>query len=374
MLDGCNNPDKSYAFITAFDDSCYHTLPVHLISGRLPQNDQELVVPMHLQTNGGIEYSIGDTITLQVGTRVSDGRTLSQKDAYQEGTEALTETTQKTYQIVGICQRPSFESRTAPGYTFITAMDQSAAVVSKTLFVTLKTPQKTRAYLKQIGISQGYLLNDEVLRFYGLSDDQTFNMMLYSVAAVLIALIMIGSVFLIYNSFHMSLNERMQQYGILMSVGATERQLLHSVLFEGFCVGCMGIPIGIGIGIPAVKLVLMLTEQNFSNILYTDVPLKLHISGVALAISVLISFLTIILSAWLPARKAVRTPIMECIRQNNEVQVSKKSVKISRVMEHQLNLEGSLALKNFKRNRRRYRSVVPDAECRTIRCSKCIYR
>lgn len=357
-LEGCSNPDKPYAFIAAFDDSFYQTLPVQLISGRLPQNDQEIVIPMHLQTNGGIEYFIGDTITLQVGTRVSDGRTLSQKDAYQEGTEALTDTVQKTYQIVGICQRPPFESQTAPGYTFITVRNEAASGFSKTLFVTLKTPQKTQTYLKQIGTSQGYLLNDDVLRFYGLSDDKTFNMLLYSVAAVLIALIMIGSVFLIYNSFHMSLNERMQQYGILMSVGATEKQLRHSVLFEGFCVGCMGIPVGIAIGIPAVKLVLMLTEHNFSNILYADVPLKLHISGAALVVAVLISFLTILLSAWLPARKAVQTPIIECIRQTNEVQVSKKAVKISRVVESQLNLEGSLALKNFKRNRRRYRSVV----------------
>lgn len=141
---------------------------------------------------------------------------------------------------------------------------------------------------------------------------------------------------------------RQEACSILMSVGATEKQLRHSVLFEGFCVGCMGIPVGICIGIPAVKLVLMLTEHNFSNILYADVPLKLHISGAALAVAVLISFLTILLSAWLPARKAVQTPIMECIRQTNEVQISKKAVKISRVVESQLNLEGSLALKNFK--------------------------
>ena len=47
----------------------------------------------------------------------------------------------------------------------------------------------------------------------------------------------------------MSLNERTQQFGILSSVGATAKQLRNSVLFEGFCIGMIGIPIGIAVGI-----------------------------------------------------------------------------------------------------------------------------
>lgn len=353
------NPDKPYLFVAAFDDTCYQTLPVHLLSGRLPQNDTEVLIPAHLSSNGGVEYALGDTITLQVGSRIMDGRQLNQKDAYQGDGETLKDTVKKTYRIVGICQRPSFELRSAPGYTLITGDGQGMDGLSKSLFVTLKQPQKVRQYIKTAGLDEGaYILNDEVLRFYGVSEDNMFNMLLYSVVAVLAALIMIGSVFLIYNSFHMSMNERMQQYGILMSVGATEKQLRHSVLFEGICVGCIGIPIGMVIGIPSVKLVLSLTQKNFSNILYANVPLRLCISTPALVAAVVLSLCTILISAAIPARKAMKTPIMECIRQSNEIQMSKKAVKISRFSEYWLNLEGALALKNFKRNRRRYRSVI----------------
>ena len=45
-----------------------------------------------------------------------------------------------------------------------------------------------------------------VLRFMGLSDDNLFNALLYSIGIILIILIMLGSVFLIYNSFTISLN------------------------------------------------------------------------------------------------------------------------------------------------------------------------
>lgn len=80
---------------------------------------------------------------------------------------------------------------------------------------------------------------------------------------------MLGSVFLIYNSFNISLNERTHQFGILMSVGATEKQLRHSVLFEGFCIGVLGIPLGILTGIPVIRIILAFVEKTL-KILCTE--------------------------------------------------------------------------------------------------------
>lgn len=51
-------------------------------------------------------------------------------------------------------------------------------------------------------------------------------------------------------------------------------------------------------------------------------------------------------------------PVMECIRQTNEVKVEAKELKTSKFTQHIYGLEGILALKNFKRNKRRYRSIV----------------
>lgn len=85
------------------------------------------------------------------------------------------------------------------------------------------------------------------------------------------SLIMLGSVFLIYNSFNISLSERTHQFGILMSVGATQKQLRNSVLFEGICIGAVGIPMGFLIGIPSIKLVITLVAKKFADIMY-DAP------------------------------------------------------------------------------------------------------
>ena len=155
----------------------------------------------------------------------------------------------------------------------------------------------------------------------GLSDDNLFNMVLYSMGVIVIAIIMIGSVFLIYNAFNISLNERMHQFGILSSVGATEKQLRNSVLFEGFCIGLIGIPIGIIVGLGSINFVITLVSNNFKNIFYNQVPLTMSISPLVIIAATVISMITILISAFIPAKKAARTPVMECIRQTNEIKV-----------------------------------------------------
>lgn len=357
MLDGGINPDKPYLFIAGFGKETFDTLPVSLLSGRLPENSGEILVPAHVEANGGVKISEGDTLTLTVSTRHTGGEGLCQNDPYRSGKETLTPKQVKTYTVVGICQRPRFEERSAPGYTLITAADDASWTDSFSVFVTLEKPGQVRSYARSASTG-GYFLNDDVLRFMGLSDDTLFNTMLYTVGVILIALVMLGSVFLIYNSFNISLNERTHQFGILMSVGATEKQLRGSVLFEGLCIGAVGIPLGILIGVPSIDFVLTLVAKNFANVLYDNVPLTLKVSVPALAAATVVSLATILISAYVPARKAAAMPVMECIRQTNEVKLEAKAIRTSKFMRHLYGLEGTLALKNFKRNKRRYRSII----------------
>lgn len=357
-LEGGLNLDKPYLFVTGWNKEALKELPIKLISGRLPENSSEVLIPAHIAANGGVNIMVGDTINLAIGERIKGDRKLSQHDAYCAGEEALVSKTEKTYKVVGICQRPAIEEYAAPGYTMITTED-TVPSESYTVFITLKNPYQVHSYIDSISDYYSHVLNDDVLRFMGLSGEKMITILLYSIVAILVALVMLGSVFLIYNSFNISLNERMHQFGILMSVGATEKQLRNSVLFEGLCVGAVGIPLGILVGIPSIRLVLALVEKNFANAMYDTVPLALVLSIPVLIGAAVISLITILISAYIPAKKAARTPVMECIRQTNEVKVDEKAIKISRFARRFYGLEEILALKNFKRNKHRYRSIIP---------------
>lgn len=359
-LEGGKNPNKPYLFVAGFNQKTFNTLPIKMISGRLPKNSQEVVVPAHVAANGGVKYAVGEKLTLSIGARMAENKQLNQHIAYddKQNPETLTKKSEKTYKIVGICERPGFEEQSAPGYTLITIVDKAEQQNDLSVFVTLKNPRKARSYAKSAANERSYTFNDEVLRFTGASDDKVFNLLLYSIGGILVVLIMLGSIFLIYNSFTISLNERTRQFGILSSVGATPNQLRNSVLFEGLCIGAVGIPLGIILGIGSIQIVIGVVAKNFNNVLYANIPLVLKVSLPILVAAAFVSLLTILISAYLPARKAANTPVMESIRQSNEVKVSAKDVKVTKFSERIYGLEGMLALKNFKRNKKRYRTII----------------
>lgn len=359
-LEGGKNPNKPYLFVAGFNQKTFNTLPIKMISGRLPKNSQEVVVPAHVAANGGVKYAVGEKLTLSIGDRMAENKQLNQHVAYddKQNPETLTKKSEKTYKIVGICERPGFEEQSAPGYTLITIADKAGQQNDLSVFVTLKNPRKARSYAKAAANDRSYTFNDEVLRFTGASDDKVFNLLLYSIGTILVVLIMLGSIFLIYNSFTISLNERTRQFGILSSVGATPNQLRNSVLFEGLCIGALGIPLGVILGIGSIQIVIGVVAKNFNNVLYANIPLVLKVSLPILVAAAFVSLLTILISAYLPARKAANTPVMESIRQSNEVKVSAKDVKVTKFSERIYGLEGMLALKNFKRNKKRYRTII----------------
>ena len=356
-LPGGTNPEKPYLFLAGYDREAFEMLPVVLYSGRMPENDSEILVPTKVSLDGGVKFSEGDVITLTVGDRVNGDRKLGQNDLYSKD-ESFLPREEKSYTVVGFCQRPAYEENNSPGYTLITKTDGKAKENGFLWFASLKNPLKLWSYLDRAGGKDGYVLNDNVLRFMGVSENDLFNKVIYFVGGIVIAIIVVGSVFLIYNSFNISLGERVHQFGILMSVGATERQLKNSVLFEGLVIGSIGIPVGILIGIPGTWLVLSLVSRNFANILSSKVSLTFKISAPVLAASALVSMATILISAYIPAKKAAAMPVMECIRQTGEIKVEAGKIKTSGLSKALWGLEGTLAIKNFKRNRRRYRSVV----------------
>ena len=355
------DPGRPYLFIAGFQEETFQALPITLLSGRLPEHDGEVLVSGSAMKECGISGKTGSTLELFVGSRMRGEQELSQADPYEAGAETFLPRKEKTYTVVGICRTPVFETEESPGCTLITKTDAEAGYNPLTLFVTLDQMRKVYSYTDQVKAGYPCMLNYDVLRIMGISDrpsDKVFMAFLYSFGGIVLAIIMIGSVFLIYNSFSISLSERIREIGVLASVGATEKQLRNSVLFEGLCIGMAGIPIGILAGLGCIRGVISVVSGRFGAVLYTGVPLTTKVSLPAVAGATAVSLVTILISAWLPAKKAVSLPVMECIRQTNEIKVESGLMEISQRKQRMYGLEGTLALKNFKRNRKRYRSIV----------------
>ncbi|MGE5613078.1 MAG: ABC transporter permease [Bacillota bacterium] len=362
MLKDCQNEYKPYLFIGGIGTDFTGMMPVNMIDGRMPENPSEIILPRHLRTNGGIKYSVGDTLTLDIGNRVYDGKSLGQLNGYLQGKdgnegEVLEIIMRNTYTVVGIYERPGFESYSAPGYTALTVDD--GAGESYDVYIKLKKPENIYNYLNDKFPENGLTTNNDLLRILGVSDNNSFTAVLYSLAAILIAIIMFGSISLIYNAFAISVSERTKQFGLLSSIGATRRQIIRCVLFEGFFLSLIGIPFGILAGIAGIGLTFRFIRGLLSAFLNTgDTVLDLSISPESIAAAIIVGLVTVLVSAYIPARRAVRISAIDAIRQSEDIRIRPGKLKTSKLAYVLLGFEGMIARKNFKRSRKKYRATV----------------
>ena len=349
----------------------FETMPVHLLLGTLPKDPTEIILPEHLTSNGKVNYTLGDTVTLDVGDRTLDGKRLGQDApiyAYDSKThtevmssERLENTEPRTYTVVGIYERPTFEDYSAPGYTALTAADtKSADQAPIHCYFKLHKPAGVYDFMKEMGYTQEYryAYNTKVLLYSGTAPFDSFLTAFYSLAAIIIALIVFGSVSLIYNAFSISVSERTRQFGLLSSVGATRKQLRRMVLFEALAVSIVGIPLGILVGIGGIGITLLLIGDKFFSIVRVDIPMRLCVSWQAVVIAAVIALVTVLISAWIPSKRATRVSAVEAIRQSMDIKVSGRPVRTSKLAYKLFGLPGVLAGKHYKRNRKKYRTTV----------------
>lgn len=371
-LKGGINEYKPYLYIMELDKNAYNTLPIHLTEGRLAESPNELVLSNHISSNGGVKYELGDIIKLELGKRTIDGYSLNQNDPFHhednEEAEEFHSTSSRTFTVVGFCERFPYEIEgfSAAGYSILTVFDESQAITETepdiSIYVKLKNPRKVfdveEEYLNQYKINN-FVCNNTSLYYEGASDISGFNIVLYGLATIIIALIMIGSIALIYNSFSISISERKRQFGLLSSVGATRKQLVNSVFFEAFFISLFGIPIGIGSGIIGIGITLHFLKDTFASMLgNTTIELTLNVSIPSIIAAIILGLITVLISAYIPARHSKKISALDAIRQTADIKTNPKNVKTSRLTRKIFAIEGDFALKNLKRNKKKYRSTV----------------
>ena len=393
------NEYKPYAFIKAFTKDSLNNLSVKLVDGRLPQNENEIVIPTHLKTNGRLVFNIGDSITLDIGKRVLfDGSELNQNDSYQkpseDGTgESIVDTTSKTYKIVGIIERPAtnIESYSAPGYTFITYLEENkiSGVVDvyarfskdgvKNSYETIANILGVDAKLFKKVTNQEVASNEELEEYLSQMDKAKYtdiNVNSYLIAletnpisnsgigglgivvVIVIGIILFTSIFCIKNSFDISITEKIKQYGMLRSIGATKKQIKRNVFYEATILGLIGIPLGILLGFIASYMLIIISNYYLSGALADGLKLVFAFSWVAVLVAIILGIVTIYFSAFRSARRASKVSPIDSIRNSANIKINSKKIKSPKLIKSIFGIGGEISFKNLKRNKKKYRTTV----------------
>ena len=361
LIDDPANDYKPYIFIGGMSDGLTSRLPVNIIEGRLPENQNEILLPRHLATNGGFNCSLNDRLELDLGYRLQDGTKLWQTTGYfheDDGNpEEFTGTDKQEFIVVGFYERPTFESFSAAGYTALTLADSED--ITSDVYIKLKNPKGIYDFMKTEFPDLLYTTNRDLLMYSGISNDSNFTDVMNGLSAILIGLIVFGSISLIYNAFRISINERTKQFGLLSSVGATKRQLSNTVLTEALILSLIGIPIGILAGICGMALTFAFTRNLFNLFIAgSSISMKLSLYPLSIAASAAIGLLTVLVSAYIHVKRALRVSTMDAIRQTKDIRIKPRKVRTSKLVYKLFGFEAMLARKSFKRSSGQYRATV----------------
>ena len=351
-----SNEYKPYMYITSVNKEYFDELK--LIEGSFPKNENEVVISNHIITNGGINYKVGDIVTFTYGSRNIDGDITLANSELVDG-EFLTNEGTHTYKIVGIVERSNFENYSACGYTAFT-LDVNNDKGSVNLYVMFNKNKKiikqSEKLAKELGYNNYINYNSTLLALYGESTYGNVMTTMVSMMMIMLALVSIGCIIVIYNSFAISVMERKKEFGLLSSIGATKRQLSHTVFFEAVFVGVIGIILGILGAYVGIGCVILIINNLISDML----EYKLHLVTNPLFIIIPVIFMIIVIgvSAFIPSRRASKVSPIEAIRQNDDIKINKKKIKTSKLVNKLFGIEGEIALKNIKRNKKKYRVTV----------------
>ena len=391
-LKDSKNSGKPYAYVMGFDKGALENLSIRLTSGRLPQNEDEIIIPTHLKTNGRMDIENNKEITLEVGERVSGTYKLNQYVGYDADNEKIINTKQKTYKIVGVYERSAtnIEPYIAPGYTFISYIDDTnftgnVNVYAKYNKVGSKNHIKVTADI--IGVNAEFLDkfyygsydNEEELinireeldkaryeidingYLIALETDPISNSGIGNLGYVVIVvciIIVFTSVFCIKNSFDISITEKIKQYGMLRSIGATKKQIKNNVFYEATILGLIGIPLGLLLGFIASYILIIVCNILLKDSLTDGLNMVLSYSVISYIVAILLGIITIYLSALKSARKASKISPIDSIRNSANIKLNSKKLKVPKLINKIFGVGGEISYKNIKRNKKSYRTTI----------------
>lgn len=375
---GKYNDEKFLLDIKSYDKEAFDGYQISLKEGKLPTNNKEIV----LSEDSLIlrNKKIGDTITLNVGKRVtSEGDSLTGPGISDD--EKLIDTHKEEYKIVGIINKPGFEYGKQVT-TAITYLDINTMKDKESVNVSIKANKPKEIYdisaviAKNLGLKvegsgdegddyynnenkvyyENLQFNEHLLRLQSASAYDNINGSIDKIIILVTSLVIICTIATVYNAFCISISERKKQFGILNSIGATKAQTTKLVLMEAFIVSVIGIPMGLIAGTFAIDVVFKIIGSFYKSSIIGELGLRVVYSPTVIILSAIIVIITILISAILPAIQATKISPLEAIKNSSNLKIGK--VKDSKIVRALFKAEGVLAYKNLRRNKKKFRITL----------------
>jgi len=317
------------------NEAAFKLMNINLEEGQLPKSNNEVVIERWILRYFDEEVKVGDIIKIQDEDGDEKDYTLSgiAKDDWQNQGEGIS----KAYLI----------------------KNDSNVKDDSTVLVEIKDEADKQEVIKEVSnlvsSKSEVVQNKDLLRLIGESSNADMNKSLFMIVFIVIGIVVLATVVVIYNAFHISIAERMKQFGLLRAIGTTKKQIMNLVIREASIMIFIGIPLGVFFGIVAVYCIAFTFNKmsglgEFSNLKVVTSPFVLLLSGG-------IGAATIYVSAYLPARSAGKISPLMAISSQSLIKKEKRN-RSGKFLGKVFKIDTAMALKNVKRNKRRFYITV----------------
>lgn len=375
-----------YLNIKGYDKNSMDMLKVKAKYGRLPKNSSEIALDQWILEYMDNKPELGSKIKLNVGKRIDteNGKEIAASalgDFGWSAKEKFQAEGEKEYTVVGFLENKGVFQSDSFMAKAVTFDDYKSISDNKKYFIYLQMKsmnnieETTKKIAASIHISSdksdksGKLedpnfgasdfnieYNNSILSLYGKSIYSGVNSSMFLAFIVIVVLIIVCTMAIIYNSFNISVLERISQYGILRCVGASADQIRKIVYKEAFFLSIIGIPIGLILGTMVMKLIFYIIGFLSIGSFYD---IRMVISPVVIIVSSILGVFTVFLSAVGPANQAAKVSPLEAVKNSGSTKVEKiKKIKKSLFIKHIFGIEGQFANRNIRRNKTRFRITV----------------
>ncbi|QAA34576.1 ABC transporter permease [Clostridium manihotivorum] len=326
-----NSVNKKLLEISGYDkEAINNTFKVKLVEGRMPKNENEIIVENRLYKLLKDKKS-NLSIT---GKLLKDGKATDDS---------------KTYSIVGSYENTkSMKNNQYYSITYLEGLDNQG---NYEYYANLKEKKDKIAIGKKVAkdTNSKVEFNNDLLYLYGQGELSERNDALIGMFAIIVIFIIVCTTVVIYNSFNISVAERIKHFGILRSTGATKKQIRRLVFKEAAVMSIISIPIGIITGFIGIYITFSLIGA-VDGILGSKPRLNLQIIGLATALGLV----TIFISVFIPAIRASRVSPIEAVRGAGVVKREKFKRRKAYLTKLIFKFEGQVAYKNIRRSPKKF--------------------
>lgn len=322
-----------------------------LSKGRFPKNNNEIVMEKDALEAMNIPYKLNSTLNFKIKKKYKDS---------QGNNKIYTE--DRKFKLVGIIEKPEgfydFYDINIPFEAFTYGNNEKDNII----------PQNTMTYNSVLTLNSGWQGIDgqanRIMRENNLKEaTYTPNMPLVRQlmnkkiekedpgAFKREILIIITAAIFVFNLFNITLNETMEEMGMLRLIGANKRNVRRMIMYQGLIIMVAGIILGLIFGVAFSYVGI----NNFNPSLYEEALMKpkLYVSSQNVIKAIITGAFSVFASCIIPIYKVGKISSIEATKQSDRFKSGGRSFGLGRLFNKIFGFYGFMGLKNIGRNKSR---------------------